>query len=230
VSALDELLARLKVASPFPFPVNARRWLKLDLSGGNAALRGVAVGDPHRFGHWLADQVAQAGADYAGGGYGEDRALYEMSPHFRAADGDTRTIHLGIDLWLQAGTPIHAVHAGRVHSTADNAAFGDYGPTIVLEHRVDGRVFHTLYGHLSRDSLRQTRAGEPIRTGELIGWLGEPTENVGWPPHLHFQVIRDLDGRRGDYPGVCLRGEADTWLERCPDPNLLLRIETLHQS
>jgi peptidoglycan LD-endopeptidase LytH len=57
--------------------------------------------------------------------------------------------------------------------------------------------------------------------------LGGADENVGWPPHLHLQIIRDLEGRRGDYPGVCRVSEAPQWLARCPDPNLLLRIEAL---
>ena len=60
-----------------------------------------------------------------------------------------------------------------------------------------------------------------------LGWLGESHENVGWPSHLHFQIIRELDGREGDYPGVCRASEQATWLKRCPDPNLLLRIKLL---
>lgn len=227
MTALTELLARLPASSPFAFALNSKTCRKLDLSASNAALRDVNPGDPQAFGAWIDEQIALARADYAAGGYGEDRALYEMSPRFREADGATRTLHLAIDLWLAAGTPVHAVLDGRVHSTADNAHFGDYGPTIVLEHRFESVVFHTLYGHLSRASLERTHAGEHVRAGQLLGWLGDPSENMGWPPHLHFQVIRDMEDRRGDYPGVCLRSEADAWLRRCPDPNLLLRIHKL---
>jgi murein DD-endopeptidase MepM/ murein hydrolase activator NlpD len=138
-----------------------------------------------------------------------------------------RTLHLGIDLWLAAGTPITAVLGGTVHSTQDNAAFGDYGPTLILEHVLEGERFFTLYGHLAQPTLQRTRAGQRIETGQLLGWLGAPHENVGWPPHLHFQVMRDLGGRRGDYPGVARPSEAAPWLANCPDPNLLLRIRAL---
>jgi peptidoglycan LD-endopeptidase LytH len=227
MDSLPALLARLPVASPFPFPLNARHCGRLDLSGANRALSGVNVGDTKAFDAWIAGQIEHLRADYAAGGYGEDRSLYEMSPRFREDGGLTRTLHLGIDLWAPAGTSVHAVLDGRVHSTADNAHFGDYGPTVVLEHRFEGQVFHTLHGHLSRASLELTRPGAMVRAGERIGWLGAPEVNMGWPPHLHFQVIRDMGERRGDYPGVCLREEAEQWLRRCPDPNLLLRIDAL---
>ncbi|HZP12182.1 MAG TPA: peptidoglycan DD-metalloendopeptidase family protein [Nevskiaceae bacterium] len=227
MSALAELLPDLKTASPFPFGLNARRCLKLDLSRNNLSLADLNAADATQFNDWVWDAVHRAGADYAAGGYGEDRAVYEVSPQFRDPDGRTRSIHLGVDLWMPVATPVHAVLDGLVHSTADNARFGDYGPTIVLEHRFEGQVFHTLYGHLSRASLKKVRAGDRVRAGEEIGWLGAPGENLGWPPHLHFQVIRDMEGRRGDYPGVCLLSEKAVWLQRCPDPNLLLHIAAL---
>jgi murein DD-endopeptidase MepM/ murein hydrolase activator NlpD len=227
VTALADLLPSLKAASPFPFGLNARRCLKLDLSRANASLAGLDVASAAMFEEWLQEAMQRAGADYAAGGYAEDRAVYEMSPHFREASGATRSIHLGVDIFLPAKTPVHAVLDGLVHSTADNARFGDYGPTIVLEHRFADHAFHTLYGHLSRGSLQEVRAGDRVRAGERIGTLGAPDENGGWPAHLHFQVIRDMEGRHGDYPGVCLRDEAAAWLQRCPDPNLLLRIEAL---
>ncbi|TXH02606.1 MAG: peptidase M23 [Nevskiaceae bacterium] len=221
-------LAGAAVASPLPFELNARRCLRLDLGGGNAALNGIDATNPAAFSAWIARQIADAGADYAAGGYGEDRALYHMSPVFTPAQGETRTLHLGIDLWLPAGTPVCAVLGGTVHSTQNNAAFGDYGPTIILEHVIDGERFHTLHGHLAQPSLALTLPGQPVKAGQVIGWLGTPEENVGWPPHLHFQIIRDLQGRSGDYPGVCKASEKAQWLENCPDPNLLLRIDALN--
>ena len=119
---------------------------------------------------------------------------------------------------------MHAVLPGRVHSCQDNTAFGDYGPTILLEHTLQGCHFYTLYGHLARESLTTSPVGRVLQAGELLGWLGTPEVNVGWPPHLHFQVITDLLDYSGDYPGVCKPSEAEQWLARCPDPNLLLRI------
>ncbi len=223
------LLACLPVASPLSFPLASQRCHALNLSNSNPDLRGFDPAVTADFTRFIWQQMDAAGADYAAGGYGENRALYAMSPVFGAAgDGsEPRTLHLGIDLWLAAGSSVHAVLDGRVHSCQDNAAFGDYGPTILLEHDLNGARCYTLYGHLARESLSISPAGREVKAGEQIGALGTPEVNVGWPPHLHFQIITDLLGRVGDYPGVCKPTEASIWLERCPNPNLLLRIPAL---
>jgi hypothetical protein len=46
-------------------------------------------------------------------------------------------VHLGVDLFQAAGAPVHAPCAGRVHSLANNASPGDYGPCVVLAHVLD---------------------------------------------------------------------------------------------
>lgn len=224
---LIRLLATTPAASPFPFSLNEVQGMALDLGADEASLGGTNPADAAAFHAWIGSRLRAARASYAVGGYGEDRALYRMSDLFGVGAEEPRTVHLGIDFWLPAGTPVHAVLPGVVHSTRDNKEFGDYGPTIILTHEIDGHRFHTLYGHLSRPSLLVTTRGKRVAAGEPIGALGESHENVGWPPHLHFQIIRDLDGREGDYPGVCRASEQATWLERCPDPNLLLRIKLL---
>jgi murein DD-endopeptidase MepM/ murein hydrolase activator NlpD len=223
------LLAALPSASPLGFALASQPCCTLDLSAGNPALGGFDPGVTADFSAFIWQQMADAGAGYAAGGYAENRTLYAMSPVFSAhGDGsEARTLHLGVDLWLSAGSSVHAALPGRVHSCQDNTAFGDYGPTIILEHRLEGVLFYTLYGHLARESLAASPVGRVLEAGELLGWLGAPEVNVGWPPHLHFQIITDLLGYVGDYPGVCKPSEAEQWLERCPDPNLLLRIPAL---
>ncbi|HMB89916.1 MAG TPA: aminotransferase class III-fold pyridoxal phosphate-dependent enzyme, partial [Rhodothermales bacterium] len=39
-----------------------------------------------------------------------------------------------------------------------------------------------------------------------------------------FQVITDMLGRKGDFPGVAPPSEREVWLGICPDPNLLVGI------
>jgi len=157
------------------------------------------------------------------GGYDEDRAIY-AGEAFTAGD-EPRTVHLGIDIAASAGTDVSAPLAGTVHSFQDNAAPFDYGPTIVLEHAVaPGLVFHTLYGHLSRESLARLRAGRAIAAGERIATLGSYEVNGNWPPHLHFQVILDIGDRRGDFPGVFRKSQRGYWKLVCPDPGELLGL------
>jgi 4-aminobutyrate aminotransferase-like enzyme/Ser/Thr protein kinase RdoA (MazF antagonist) len=165
------------------------------------------------------------------GRYDEARRIY-TSDIFKAAGNDTpewRTIHLGIDLYMEPGSAVLAPLEGVVHSFKENNASLDYGPTIILEHEAaKGLTFFTLYGHLSRDSLAGLHQGKMLKKGERIGWIGSSSENGGWPPHLHFQIITDLLGQTGDFPGVALPSQRELWLSLCPDPNLILAIPENH--
>lgn len=162
------------------------------------------------------------------GGYDEDRAIY-AGEAFTGGD-EPRTLHLGLDIAAPAGAEVYAPLAGMVHSFQDNAAAYDYGPTILLEHMVaPGLVFHTLYGHLSRESLEGLRVGRIFSAGQRIATLGTAEVNGNWPPHLHFQLILDIaapDGnpKRGDFPGVFRRSQRDYWKLACPDPRPLLGL------
>ena len=166
--------------------------------------------------------LAKSGRTWGFGGYGEDRSFYR-SPLF-TKDGEPRTVHLGVDVWLKSGTPISVPIAGRVHSFQINKEFLDYGPTIILEHNLSGVRFSTLYGHLSTGSLSGFLVGKEIPAGAEIPRLGTEDENGNWAPHLHFQIIGDLLGKSGDYPAVAKASEQEFYLALCPDPNLLLRL------
>ena len=140
---------------------------------------------------------------------------------------ESRTLHLGLDLFAPAGTPVHAPLAGTVLAVADNDEPLDYGPTVVLRHTTpDGTGFHTLYGHLDRDTLDHLAPGRRVRPGDVIGRLGDASVNGGWPPHLHLQVIA-LDplhdegaapGEHGNFPGVVLHRLRAVWESVLPDP------------
>ena len=80
-----------------------------------------------------------------------------------------------------------------------------------------------MYGHLSKKDLIGLDVGKKIEKGELIAHFGEEPENGNWPPHLHFQVMTDLLGWKGDFPGVCKKSEKDFYASICINPNLILR-------
>lgn len=179
-----------------------------------------------------ADLAAPQSADHAIkpnlGGYAEDRSIYTQKL-FAPEGEEPRTLHLGLDIFAPADTPVFAPLMARVHSVADNANPGDYGPTLILEHvPATGLVFFTLYGHLSKASTRALKRGQAFMPGEPIAALGKRHENGGWPPHLHFQVILEIGANgkqwKGDFPGVCRISERDHWLARCPDPRPLLGL------
>jgi len=168
-------------------------------------------------------QMKRAGARVGIGRYNEARLLY-TSDVFKSTDGERRTIHIGVDLFMKAGSPVFAPLDGMIHSFANNAAPLDYGPAIIIEHNADGAKFFTLYGHLSEDSLEGLQPGKLVTRGERIASIGAPPTNGGWPPHLHFQIICDMLGKQGDFPGVAPASQREVWLSICPDPNLILGI------
>lgn len=208
----------------FPFNLNQEKHHKLDLSIDNEALYSIDLSSVETLQQYISDCLQQTGAKYAIGGYQEDRLIYRKSKHFGEGK-DARSIHLGTDVWLAANTNIAAPLDGKIHSFKNNHAFGDYGPTIILEHCVEGTTFFTLYGHLSVESLKGKNVGQEIKQGELFAELGNDQENGNWPTHLHFQIIADMNGREGDFPGVSNQADRENYLDTCPDPNLILRLK-----
>src|SRR5690606_22454122 len=152
-----------------------------------------------------------------------NRKFYNRSEVF-TANKQSRNIHLGIDLWIEPNTPIYCPLPGKIHSFKNNNQFGDYGPTIITQHQFFNHTFYLLFGHLSVNSLQNIEVNMPINTNKPLASIGNYNENVGWPSHLHFQIIFDLQNNYGDYPGVCLETDKPFFAENCPNPNLLLQL------
>jgi len=165
---------------------------------------------------FIADQNATVGV----GGYCEKRPFYRTTAYI--SDGSpVRNVHIGFDVWMAAGTSIFAWMDSKVHSFADNAGEGNYGPTIILEHEVTPTLtFYTLYGHLTSESLNGLYKGQVIKKGISFAEIGSPPNNGNWPAHLHFQVMIDILGNEGDFPGVASEEALDFWKTVCPDPEV----------
>ncbi len=175
----------------------------------------------------LFGEMKRAGVPVGVGRYDEARGLYVsrlFGPGGRTTD-ERRSVHLGIDLFVEPGAAVRAPLPGVVHLLANNAAPQDYGPLVVLRHEAaDGTPFYTLYGHLSEDTLPALALGRMVEAGEVIARVGSPPTNGDWPPHLHLQLILDLLEKGADFPGVALPSQRAVWTGLSPDPNLLLRI------
>lgn len=148
------------------------------------------------------------------GRYGEER-------RFLYGEGfEGRTLHLGLDLGGPVGTPVHAFAPGRVLHRGHNHGPGDYGPTLVTEHRYQGRPLFVLLGHLSPASVERWRAGDRFGAGVVLGWMGAAADNGGWPPHVHVQLSWERPATH-DLPGV-VAPDDDEARRRHPDPALVL--------
>jgi len=195
----------------------------IDLSGDNRDLLKLEVASSQAFSIFIDEFLKNRNRKAAYGGYNELRTLYNRSQLFNNTEAN-RNIHIGLDVWVPAFSEIISPLDGKIHSFRNNDNFGDYGPTIILEHMVEGRKFYTLYGHLSRKSLENLSIGVEVKAGDKIAELGDFEENGDYAPHLHFQIMEDMQGSEGDYPGVVKKEDLDVYLKNCPDPNLLLKI------
>lgn len=221
---LASLLARHRAdfAPVLPTPLTGPGAAQLDFTAANPHLAyPERLRDTALFAEIVQQMLAEQRARTGWGGYLENRVIYRRSPHFD--DGAApRSLHLGLDVWVPAGTPVAAPLPAVVHSLADNNHFGDYGPTVILAHELEGVVFYSLYGHLTRRDLPGLRPGQAIAPGQVFAHVGPYPENGDWPPHLHFQLIADMQGRWGDFPGVAPPGERAYWAALCPDPQLVM--------
>jgi murein DD-endopeptidase MepM/ murein hydrolase activator NlpD len=216
----EALLKQLRVDTPIvPFNEKEDRVIEMDFTSANTSLTEAILTDTPGFSGYITKTLQDANARYGIGGYNEYREIYSRSAVFDAGDSteEPRRLHLGIDIWGKAGTEVRVPLNGKVHSYAFNDHFGDYGATIILTHEVSGTKFHSLYGHLSLADLKGLYEGMPVTAGQTIAHFGMPHENGEWPPHLHFQLIIDMEGRSGDYPGVCKLSEREKYLANCPD-------------
>lgn len=222
---LAVLLARHRAAFAAVLPTYPRgltHVATLDFTAANPLLaQPERLRDTFVFEAVVAEMLARQQAAIGVGGYLENRVIYRRSAHFDDA-AEARSLHLGVDVWVPAGTPVAAPLAAVIHSLADNNNFGDYGPTIILQHELAGTKFFSLYGHLTRTDLVGLRAGQELAAGQIFAHVGPHPENGDWPPHLHFQLITDMQGRWGDFPGVAAPSERDYWAALCPDPMLFI--------
>ena len=196
--------------------------LPLDFTSNNKELTDEILDDTDMFSNFINQKLQEHNTRYGIGGYDEHRTIYSRSTHFDTEE-EPRRLHLGVDIWGPAGTRVYNFHEAKVHSFANNNNFGDYGATIILTYDIDGLNFNVLYGHLSAASLQDLKPGKLISAGSEFAEFGVKEENGFWPPHLHFQVIRNMYGLKGDYQGVCKFSERDKYLANCLDPNEILK-------
>lgn len=222
---LLEILKSTKSSKVISNDIDYVDYIPLDLSVTNEDLAKQKLETAQDYENYIQEYLEKNKAKIAFGGYEEHRNLYQRSAVFNNQNSQERNIHIGLDLWINESAPIYACLDGTIHSFQNNDALGDYGPTIILKHQIGHFTFHTLYGHLSLDSLEGKKIGDFVKKGEQIANLGLPPINGDYAPHLHFQIIIDMENTVGDYPGVTNHERLAFYLKNCPDPNLLLKIK-----
>jgi 4-aminobutyrate aminotransferase-like enzyme/Ser/Thr protein kinase RdoA (MazF antagonist) len=220
------------LGSLFP-TINKERVVPLDLSISSQWLgQSSDFNNLDWFNYQLAELQKVQPNKIIAGGYLEARPLYTADTYDKTGNNgrESRCMHLGIDFWIPALTPVHAIYDAKVVVSVNDAGDKKYGGLVILSHQEGGFIFYTLYGHLSAASVKQLKIGAQLSQGDKIGEVGNPNENGNWSPHLHFQIMLSLLSYKNDFPGVAYFNEKHTWQSICPNPNLLFKLKELASS
>ena len=210
--------------------ISGKDLLVLDISVASPYLDPLLPSDVQEETALLFRQIRRGGYAAAVGLHDEYRLIY-TSEDFRDFSGARRTLHLGLDVFMEPGTALHAPLDGSVFSTSCHPDPQDYGGTLILEHEARDEqgefVFHTLYGHLDPASIAGLGKGDRIPAGSPVALIGNSAENGNWIPHVHFQIMTDLLDETDTFMGVGSHRHRNVWLSLCPDPNLILNLPCL---
>ena len=224
MTALEILFLKLENIKVIDGSIPYSQYTPIDLSVSNSELSQIDLKNPSDFETFIENHLRKNNAKVAFGGYNEVRNLYKKTCLFNDEQADERNIHIGIDLWIKAGTPVLAALDGTVYGFDYNTGAGNYGPTIILKHSFENQTFYTLYGHLSLESIRDIEIDTHFKKGQQLATLGDTSVNGGYSPHLHFQIIKNIGKNYSDYPGVCNQKDLEYYLENCPNPNLMFNF------
>lgn len=100
--------------------------------------------------------------------------------------------HQGIDIFAPRGTPVRATTRGMVIKVGENRIGGNVvwilGP---------GRQMH-YYAHMERFGAFEP--GDLVRTGDVVGYVGNTGNARATPPHLHYGIYTPGEGAINPFP------------------------------
>ena len=187
----------------------------VDLSINSPLLRGINVRNQVVFQRVLDEKM---GSVYHWG----------LSPYLERRDtllgdcpqmvAEKRFIHLGLDVIVGLGTPLHAPLDTIVEESGYESGEGNYGGYVLLKHESSYfETFYSFYGHLCKDRLPS--AGETFPAGTAFAEIGDFHENGNWFFHTHIQVITRKGLERGYISkGYCSEKDLVEMNDLCPSP------------
>lgn len=194
-----------------------------DLSIASPLLANADPRDQKRLQRVLEDKMAAGGHTWGLSPYLERRdTLLGDCPQMVA---ENRFIHLGLDIIVPLGTPLHAPLDAVVAQSGYESGEGNYGGFVLLEHAGPGfTTFYSFYGHLCRDRLPPV--GQALPVGAAFAAIGDFHENGNWFYHTHLQVITRKGLNQGYLSkGYCRDTDLVAMNDLCPSPIPLLRID-----
>jgi murein DD-endopeptidase MepM/ murein hydrolase activator NlpD len=195
--------------------------LIVDLSVGSSVFDAVDVMDQKAFQAWL-DQTMKGRHSWGLASYLEDRET--ILSHYPQMKEESRYFHLGLDIIVDLGTPLHAPLDSVIQESGYEEGQGNYGGNVLLRHDSGGfETFYSLYGHLNKEKL--PAPGDRFAAGEVFAFIGDFHENGYWFYHTHLQVITQKGYDQGWVSkGYCSKNDLAVMDQLCPSPLSLFRI------
>jgi murein DD-endopeptidase MepM/ murein hydrolase activator NlpD len=192
-----------------------------DLSTNSPLLKGMDVRDQKRLQRVLNKKM---GSNYRWG----------VSPYLERRDtllagcpqmvAEKRFNHLGLDVLVDLGTPLHAPLNASVAESGYESGEGNYGGYVLLKHESPFfETFYSFYGHLCKKRL--PAVGKTFPAGEAFAEIGDFHENGNWFYHTHIQVIT-RKGLEIGYAskGYCTEKDLLEMNNLCPSPIPIFKI------
>jgi murein DD-endopeptidase MepM/ murein hydrolase activator NlpD len=138
---------------------------------------------------------------------------------------ENRFIHLGLDIIVGLGTPLHAPLDATVEQSGYESGEGNYGGYVLLKHDSPFfETFYSLYGHLCKDRL--PAVGKSFQAGDPFAEIGDFHENGNWFHHTHLQVITQKGLKMGYVSkGYCSEKDLVEINDLCPSPIPLFKVK-----
>jgi murein DD-endopeptidase MepM/ murein hydrolase activator NlpD len=193
----------------------------LDLSINSPLLRGMNMRDQEAFQQVL-DQKMRSEYHWGLSPYLERRdTLLGDCPQMVA---EKRFIHLGLDVIVGLGTPLHAPLDAVVEESGYESGEGNYGGYVLLKHESSYfEAFYSFYGHLCKDRLPVV--GEMFQAGTAFAEIGDFHENGNWFFHTHIQVITQKGLEKGYISkGYCSEKDLVVMNDLCPSPIPIFKV------
>ena len=140
-----------------------------DLSPESTILQDIDMRDQRGFQRILEEKM-QDKYTWGVADYLENRATLLADCPQMVSEG--RFIHLGLDIIVALGTPLHAPLDSVVEETGYESGEGNYGSFVLLRHESPRcATFYSFYGHLRYTSLPQP--GTSVPAGRLFAEIGD---------------------------------------------------------
>lgn len=193
----------------------------LDMSSTSPVFNNMDVRDQKEFQRRI-DKLMEDKFSWGVSSYLEDREK-ALSPCPQMVS-EQRFYHLGLDIIVPLGTPLHAPIEATVKHSGYEEGDGNYGAHVLLEHASPlFETFYSFYGHLNRERLPDV--GTSFKSGEAFAYIGDFHENGFWFFHTHFQILTQKALESGYVSkGYCAAKDLAVMDLLCPSPLPLFKV------